>query len=650
MAPAHTKYRPDVDGIRGLAVLLVIAFHTFPKAVTGGFVGVDIFFVISGFLISTILLAEFGKPGARGLRVIADFYGRRVRRIFPALIVVLVACLLLGYYRLLPDQFKRLGLHAAASAGFCLNLVLARDTGYFDAESLSRPLLHLWSLGIEEQFYLGWPLFVWLAMMCRIRLLPIVVFIAGVSFFCGEYQIGGSAAAAFYLPQIRIWELTVGSITALIYPALGPQPAEGQTRARRPDGKVAGLLRAFTKHFRDFLAAVGMALVIVGLFQVTKGARIPNAWTLCPTVGTALLICAGEHAWINRWVLSQRALVWVGLISFPLYLWNWPLLCFSQISFVGGQSIPAKCAITGVSVLLAWLTYALVEKPLRFGARRTQKTVMLAVAMVAVGLLGAYAFNGNGFPSRFPPIVQELSNFSYKTDEYYRRGTYYIDRGQDETALRIDKDEISPKKPTIFLWGDSHAAQLYQGYKLRFSAKYNIVQRTAVLSPPLLDEKPDTLSGHRPFNDFVFESIRLERPECVVLAANWCLYDWVRVGKTITALKRMGIRHVVVVGPVPQWVGGLPQQIYIHFRKHPHEALPYRLKEGLSDEPGAIEPKMEKLCLELGAEYISSLKIFGTEDGFLIRFGETADSLTAYDYGHLTKAGSEYLVAHFPEP
>jgi peptidoglycan/LPS O-acetylase OafA/YrhL len=172
MHPAKPAYRPDIDGIRALAVLMVIVFHAFPAALGGGFIGVDIFFVISGFLISTILFAEFGRPDAGGLRVIGDFYSRRIRRIFPSLVVVLAACYALGFYRLLPDEFKRLGLHIAASAGFFQNLLLAREAGYFDYESFSKPLLHLWSLGIEEQFYLFWPLLIWLATSLRIRLLP----------------------------------------------------------------------------------------------------------------------------------------------------------------------------------------------------------------------------------------------------------------------------------------------------------------------------------------------------------------------------------------------------------------------------------------------------------------------------------------------
>jgi peptidoglycan/LPS O-acetylase OafA/YrhL len=207
---SHPKYRPDIDGLRAIAVLSVVAFHAFPLRMKGGFIGVDVFFVISGFLISTIIFENLGK----GTFSFTEFYARRVKRIFPALAVVLGACLIFGWLALLPDELNQLGKHIAAGAGFVSNLVLWGEAGYFDNAAETKPLLHLWSLGIEEQFYIVWPLLVWLAWKRKFNFLVLAAFLAFVSFALNIKGIKQDHIAAFYSPLTRFWELLCGALLA----------------------------------------------------------------------------------------------------------------------------------------------------------------------------------------------------------------------------------------------------------------------------------------------------------------------------------------------------------------------------------------------------------------------------------------------------
>ena len=203
------KYRPDIDGLRALAVLSVVGFHAFPKSIKGGFIGVDVFFVISGYLISAIIFENLKNKSFS----FSEFYARRVRRIFPALALVLIACHVFGWFVLLSDEYKQLGRHIAAGSGFVSNMVLWSEAGYFDNSADTKPLLHLWSLGIEEQFYLAWPMLLWLAWKSRINLLGVTVVILLASFYLNVAEVKKDVIGAFYSPITRFWELLVGSLT-----------------------------------------------------------------------------------------------------------------------------------------------------------------------------------------------------------------------------------------------------------------------------------------------------------------------------------------------------------------------------------------------------------------------------------------------------
>lgn len=326
---AHPKYRADIDGLRAIAILFVVGFHAFPNWVKGGFIGVDIFFVISGFLISTII---FGGLECNSFSFV-EFYSRRIKRIFPALLLVLIACFAFGWIALLADEYKQLGKHIAGGAGFVSNFVFWRESGYFDNAMETKPLLHLWSLGIEEQFYIVWPLLLWFAWKLGLNLLTIAIVVAVISFALNVDKVSSDAVAVFYAPQTRFWELLAGSVLAFM--VLHEQRIFSSFNHFLDVwlGKIiyAQAPEANGKTWRNIQSLIGAVLVAIGVLVITKEKHFPGLWAVLPTLGAVLIISAGAQAWLNRVVLSNRVLVWFGLISFPLYLWHCPLLSFARI-------------------------------------------------------------------------------------------------------------------------------------------------------------------------------------------------------------------------------------------------------------------------------------------------------------------------------
>jgi peptidoglycan/LPS O-acetylase OafA/YrhL len=383
-------YRPDIDGLRAIAVVAVVLFHAFPSSLPGGFAGVDMFFTISGFLITGLLLRDH----ARGAFSLRHFYARRIQRIFPALALVLVACMGAGWLVLTADELAALGTFTSGGAAFLSNFLLWRASGYFDTAADTKPLLHLWSLGIEEQFYLVWPLLLWwwFRWPQRLGLWMGACVLASLAYSLWAVRV--DAVMAFYSPLPRLWELGVGGLLAY---ALWRNPQ-------------------LLQRYRSVAAYLGALLVALGLVLLDKGAAFPGWWALLPTLGTVLLIFSGDASWLGRRVLSSKALVAVGLISYPLYLWHWPLLSFARILLAETPPAEVRAALVAASVVLAWLTYRWVERPIRFGGRldgrfdghagghagglARWKVPTLCSVMLLVFLAGYVLTANHGFKSR----------------------------------------------------------------------------------------------------------------------------------------------------------------------------------------------------------------------------------------------------------
>jgi peptidoglycan/LPS O-acetylase OafA/YrhL len=631
MEPSHASnhYRPDIDGLRGIAVLSVVLFHAFPSLVQGGFSGVDVFFVISGFLISRILSEDMATQGSGLFGVIGRFYARRIQRIFPALATVLIASLSIGWVVMLPDEFRKLGRQTVASIGFYINIVQSQETGYFNDGAAARPLLHLWSLGVEEQFYLVWPLVLWIVYRFRPTVVPSTIFLMVFSFAWNAHKTAGTAEAAFYLPQNRMWELLMGALATWWY---------------QRTSSATGLVVAVA---REAVAIVGMGCVAYGLAVVRSEGTVPNVWTLLPTAGTALLLCVGPASRVSGWVLNSKPLVGLGLVSYPLYLWHWPLLVFSTEMLEKPDSAWVRSGVIGVTLVLAILTYLWIERPLRKGRPSLSKVASLLAVMAAILSFALLIISKSGFPERYPPLIQRLTDFHYDNSGAERPG-FFIGNNDDETAFRYPPDFGNKAKPVAYLWGDSHAAALYPGLEATFGERYCIVQRTAANTPPSVPPNGVRLSTRDRINQFTFESIRKDRPAMVILDGNWVGFGWGQLESTIAALRSAGIDHIVVFGPVPEWKISLPQQLCNYVRRHPGAPVPVRMSAGTLPDSTILDEQMAAACKRLGVDYVSPVTIFGGADGYLVRFGDRPEDLASYDYGHLTAAGSRYLAAHIP--
>jgi peptidoglycan/LPS O-acetylase OafA/YrhL len=379
--PGHL-HRPDIDGLRAIAILSVLGFHANSNWLAGGFVGVDIFFVISGYLISGIIFNGL----QRGTFSFADFYARRIKRIFPALLIVLILVTLFGWFSLFADEYQLLGKHVAAGAGFVSNLVLWKEAGYFDPAGALKPLLHLWSLGIEEQFYLFWPPLLYFVWKRRINPLVVIVAITIGSFALNLYWIREHEVRTFYLPVTRLWELSLGSILAYVQIPGGRGGAPSSER-------ILVSLRLFNRPwFRELQAALGVTLLAVAILCLSKYLQFPGGWAAIPTSGSFLLIAAGSRTWVNRVLLGNRVMGFVGLISYPLYLWHWPLLSFQRI--IADRNIPTVelIATLAVAFILAWLTYRFVERPVRSNRKRLKPSIVLVAGIAIIGAIGYMSY------------------------------------------------------------------------------------------------------------------------------------------------------------------------------------------------------------------------------------------------------------------
>ncbi len=369
------EYRSDIDGLRAIAVSMVLAVHAFPKLLPNGYVGVDVFFVISGYLITSILLREMDLK----IFSIKNFYMRRVNRMFPGLLLVLLFCVFLGPLIMYSAEYGLMSKSVFFSAIFSANINFYLEAGYWDIASKLKPLLHLWSLGVEEQFYLLWPLILFWAGRKKFSTVAVSLAVLVVSLAVNLALTSKNQPAGFYLPMGRFWELASGGLLACI-------------QWHRTDGQTNALLKE--RGVKSILGWSGITLLLVTQWASMSVDAFPGFYAVVVVVATVMLIVAGPEAWFNRKVLSHPAVVYVGKISYPLYLWHWPLLVFARLMGDGQWLIAHRNAALVASVLLAMLTYHCVERPLVNVNRRGLLALMLAGLMALLGLLAGFIYKG----------------------------------------------------------------------------------------------------------------------------------------------------------------------------------------------------------------------------------------------------------------
>ena len=617
-------YRPEIDGLRALAVGAVLLFHLNVPFISGGFSGVDIFFVISGYLITSILLRDL----ALGRFSLAHFYRKRALRILPPLLLVLVAIIPAAWLFLLPGEVATLGRTIPASALFYSNIFFWLQFDYFTPDAKENPLLHTWSLGVEEQFYLFVPLLLWaLFRFFRLRLGWIFAITVLLSFSLSAATVASMPKATFYLLPTRYWELGAGALLAMWSGGVS--------------GRVARII-----------GPVGLALLIFSVFWLTPDSVFPAWNALPPVVGAVLLIAAGHNS-ATGFLLSRTIMVGIGKISYSLYLWHWPVIVFYKLRFGPVLDGFEMVCLGLVSIFLAILSTRFVERPFRHLSvavpdRRVLGLSFAALAAISVGggMMWAFSDRWRAYPAEVVRIA-EFTDYR-ETAEYrrqYRPDQCFITGSTSGGFAAFDKEicmsEGAGQENEVLLIGDSHAAHLSRALAETLK-EYSVSQATASGCLPFPNSTGSpycTKLINYVFSDYILRN----SPDIVILSARWQLSsDWITkrdlpdFEDVVATLKAAGVKKVVILGPAVEYLSDLPKLLARDALNHSDTAGSLR-----KSEPIAVNDKMKKSLKGMDVDFISLLdltcpndKCKLMEDGVPMQF----------DYGHFTSAGAKAVA------
>ena len=623
------KYRPDIDGLRALAILPVVLFHA-DFGCTGGFVGVDIFFVISGFLITSLILKDINE----GSFSLITFWERRIRRILPAMAVVVFATLVAGYFLFLPEDFALLGKSVIAQAALLSNVFFWRQShiggGYFANVSDIKPLLHTWSLAVEEQFYVLFPLFlIFLARHKRFSIARAILWLGIGSFALSVVSSYYKPWANFYLLPTRAWELMVGAFLAAI-------PAKPLSNSR----------------INETFSWAGLGLIFYSLFFYTRETRFPGMAAILPCLGTALIIFSGAKPTLISRGLAWKPVVFIGLISYSLYLWHWPLLIFTKYISLEPSSWKLRVALLMVSVALAVASLKWIETPFRkrfLCPRRPQIFALAGGTILTLLVLGGGVYIERGIPSRKPAKAEIFLNsrndcaFLYNITPQQAADGQFIELGAQSTNQPIE----------ILLWGDSHAmavAPALDELCRRFSVRG--VEATYSATAPILKyfkcDKYGLNENAPAFSQSVVEFVAKKHIKTVIIAAVWSSYgplDEVnaKLTETVRTIMASGA-SVYLLKDVPQPGYDVPRLAALTVFQHRDlarlEISPVKYTD-LNQNYDSIFNHLSKI----GATVLDSPKFFLNTNG---RYDVIRNDQVLYcDWHHLTVAGSKLLLPMF---
>jgi len=615
----EAAYRADIDGLRAVAILPVLLFHAGVPGFAGGYVGVDIFFVISGFLITGIIAREIDEGSFSILR----FYERRARRILPALLAVIVAVLAVSALLYLPGDFEMVPRSALAAIGFVSNVLFFTETGYFGGGAETKPLLHTWSLSVEEQFYIGFPILLLLiARFAPTRRIAVVGGIALVSLAIALLTQADGSGFAFYLLPPRAWELFAGSLLAL-----GAVPA----------------IRSRT--VREVLAWCGFAAIAASVLLYDSKTVFPGLAAFPPVLGAAALLHCAPGTAAGR-LLGARALTAIGLISYSLYLWHWPVAVFTLYAADAPLGGWTSVAVIAASFALATLSWRFIETPFRRPAGGTSAAVLrrYAVAIGALGVVSAGLLAAGGWPQRFDPQVVKLADASNDVSPVRHLCHDYFVAGRAPCTLGAQVE------PASLLWGDSHGVELaYALSRAAASEGGALVQRTHSSCPPVLGYEAPGNPRCAAANRQAFEWIRANpKVRTVYLAAFWASESYGsaafrnRLDRTIAALVREG-RQVVVFGPVPPNRFDVPRRL-ARLAASGRFAFAHGQARGDVEESSRDVRALLDAWRRRGVTVVDPLDAMcGPEHCDIVRSGAPL----YFDSHHLSMAGAELVVARW---
>lgn len=607
-----TKYRADIDGLRALAVVPVVLYHIGVPGFAGGFVGVDIFFVISGYLICGMIDADLRN----GTFSLGEFYKRRVLRILPALFVMFLATTVLAYIYFLPVELQDYSKSLASAIGSASNIYFAGTAGYFDAPAETKPLLHTWSLGVEEQFYLITPLFMLFAWRFLPRYAkPLFALVAALSLAAAYVVSQRNQTFVFYLTPFRAWELALGALLAIKFI---PAPRSGFGRT------ICGI--------------VGM-LLLLGVILLGSPSAPLLLMTSLASIGAVMVIASSERGLsVAGKLLSVRPLAFIGLISYSLYLWHWPLIVFQRTDalFFDEMTGFGRAMLIVAMIGIAWLSWKFIEMPFRTRGRAVPRYTIFGVAGSATAsalALCCLILLVGGAPFRFPERVVAIGSYlAYDPTSAFRAGQCYLstNRQQLDVESCMKRD---PRRPNYLLVGDSHAAHLWFGLSSAMP-DVNVMQATASACRPAvrpvsrLDTRACPKLMQFVFNDFLVNN----KVDKVLLSASWKDEDIPGLVETLDALKSRGF-DVAVLGPIVEYDGALPRLLVDGIMRSKPVAQGMRTS-GISERDRA----MRQIVTSKGASYLSVYDSV-CSDGRCEEFAE-GDIPLQFDAGHLTAEGS----------
>ncbi|MDP9568879.1 UNVERIFIED_ORG: peptidoglycan/LPS O-acetylase OafA/YrhL [Kosakonia oryzae] len=597
---SYKKFRLDINSLRALAVLSVVLYHFGVPYVSGGFVGVDVFFVISGFLMTGIVLERVDHKG------VLDFYIARFLRIVPALVFLIIIMIVIGLFILSTNEYEILSKNAIASLLFYSNKYYAIHSSYFEPSSENNFFLHTWSLSVEWQFYLLFPIIVIFIKKCKIPLILSLIFIWLASFITMILLSNYNQTDVFYSLSTRAWEMISGG---LVY-------AHGASKANDRN--------------RTFLSYLGIILIIISIFTIDSKKLYPSAYTLLPVLGAVIFITANnqESKFIKNGILQ-----FIGKISYSWYLWHWPVIVLMRYYNFDFNTLNTLIGIS-VSLLFALISFFLIETPYK------NRNKILFEFVFSLSLLTACVFVSftNGMNFRFNGDMKDIASYRFN-NKNWRPDTCFLNPNQD--YRQFDKCPDKMTSNSVVVWGDSHAAHLMPGLQKNYE-DINFTQRTASLCGPL----PGAENNQRPFckniNTHVLNEIISIKPKLVVLSAFWSQYPFDKyLADTLKVLHEAGIR-TIVIGPFPFWREPLPKEIEKN-GLNTQRTLPVEFLES-KKHLFENEMKLKIISQRNNAHFISALSILCSHATCKATVGESPVRPMQWDNAHLTDSGSKWFI------
>jgi peptidoglycan/LPS O-acetylase OafA/YrhL len=620
------QYRREIDGLRAVAVIPVMLFHAGIRGFPGGYVGVDVFFVISGYLITSILIEE----NEAGTFTLLGFYERRARRILPALFLVMTACLPFAWLWLMPADLYGFSQSLVAVSLFTSNVLYFLTSGYFATSAALKPLIHTWSLAIEEQFYLLFPLFLRLLWKAGRRWIGIILAImATVSLVAADRTADAHPDFAFYLLPTRGWELLAGALIAL-------HPVNSISTLHKP---VLG----------QSLSVLGLVLIGYAVFQFNSQTPFPSRYALIPVLGAALIIIFASRETIVGALLGSKVLVGIGLISYSTYLWHQVMFAFARQHSAVAPGTWLLGGLAGAAVVLGFFSWQYVEKPFRNRqlVSRTQIAIFSAVGTACFVAIGWSGYFHQGFEDRLSSEQRSIAAYGrYDYREDYRDGRCFLGDHQDFSDYNASCRNVGAQAGAL-IWGDSHAAALAYGLRQRFP---DLAQFTASGCPPVAA----VVFGRQPeckgINDSILSEIGRTRPQRIFLHANWLAYKEQvlpqDVSLTIRAIQRASpASQILIVGSVPHWEPNLPADM---INSHTQLDHPRRLRASFTGDSATLDEALRGVARQANVTFLSATEALCLGDNCqatIIYDGKLI--LTAWDDAHLTRGGSVWLASQF---